>query len=63
MIILTPIIVVVNAISYAVLRILGIDPKKNEDQITEEELRTIVDVSHESGVIEGDERKMFLGVW
>lgn len=58
MIILTPIIIVVNAISYAVLRILGIDPKKSEDQITEEELRTIVDVSHESGVIEGDERKI-----
>ena len=58
MVVLTPIIVVVNALSYAVLRLFGVDPKKDYDQITEEELRTIVDVSHESGVIEGDERKI-----
>ena len=58
MVVLTPIIVVINALSYAVLRIFGVDPKKDYDTITEEELRTIVDVSHESGVIEGDERKI-----
>lgn len=58
MVVLTPIILVVNAISYAVLRVFGIDPKKNDNQMTEKELRTIVDVSHESGVIEGDERKI-----
>ena len=58
MIVLTPIIFVINALSYAVLRIFGVDPKKDYDKITEEELRTIVDVSHESGVIEGDERKI-----
>ncbi len=58
MVVLTPIIVVVNVLSNGVLRIFGLDPKKNYDQMTEEELRTIVDVSHESGVIEGDERKI-----
>lgn len=58
MVVLTPIIVVVNALSNGVLRIFGVDPKKDYDQMTEEELRTIVDVSHESGVIEGDERKI-----
>lgn len=58
MVVLTPIIFVINALSYGVLRIFGIDPKKNDNQMTEEELRTIVDVSHESGVIEGDERKI-----
>lgn len=58
MVVLTPIIVVVNVLSNGVLRIFGVDPKKNYDQMTEEELRTIVDVSHESGVIEGDERKI-----
>ena len=58
MVVLTPIIVVVNVLSNGVLRIFGLDPKKDYDQMTEEELRTIVDVSHESGVIEGDERKI-----
>lgn len=58
MVVLTPIIVVVNVLSNGVLRIFGVDPKKDYDQMTEEELRTIVDVSHESGVIEGDERKI-----
>lgn len=58
MVVLTPIIVVVNALSNGVLRVFGVDPKKDYDQMTEEELRTIVDVSHESGVIEGDERKI-----
>ena len=58
MVVFTPIIDVVTALSYGVLRLFGVDPKKDYDQITEEELRTIVDVSHESGVIEGDERKI-----
>lgn len=31
--------------------------------MTEEELRTIVDVSHEDGVIESDEKKMIYNVF
>ena len=33
MVVLTPIIFVINALSYGVLRIFGIDPKKNDNQI------------------------------
>ena len=58
MVVLTPIIFVVNALSKGVMMLFGINPEGDEDQMTEEELRTIVDVSHESGVIEGDERKI-----
>ena len=36
----------------------NLDPKANNNQMTEEELRTIVDVSKENGVIESEEHEM-----
>ncbi|MBP5265397.1 MAG: HlyC/CorC family transporter, partial [Lachnospiraceae bacterium] len=53
--ILTPLIVIVNAISHVILRLFGV---KEAPRIgmTSDELRTIVDVSHESGTIETDEK-------
>ena len=56
--ILTPVISFVNAIAMGFLKILRIDPNANKDTLTEDELRTIVDVSHESGVIESEEKEM-----
>lgn len=61
--ILTPVIFVVNMLSNGVLRLLGVDPNATEKVITESELRTIVDVSHEEGVIETEERKMINNVF
>ena len=58
----TPVIVIVNFLANGVLRIAGVDPNKKDDLITENELRTIVDVSHEEGVIEKDERNMIKNV-
>ena len=57
MVILTPVIFVINWLAMAFLKLLRVDPNNNEGAITEEELRTLVDVSHESGVIEGEERE------
>lgn len=62
MIALTPVIVVINAIAGLFLRLLGIDPNKKQEVITEDELRTIVDVSHEEGVIEKEELEMINNV-
>ena len=59
MYILTPVIAVVNWLSMGFLRLLRVDPGAGEAGITEEELRTLVDVSHESGAI-GDEEKEFI---
>lgn len=56
--VLTPFIFVINKMAMGVLFLLGVDPRKNKDAMTEEELRTIVDVSQESGVIEDEERDM-----
>ena len=41
---------------------MRVDPKKKYTTMTENELRTIVDVSHEEGVIESEERKMITNV-
>lgn len=61
--VLTPVIFVVNKLSLGVLAIFRVDPSKKTNTITETELRTIVDVGHEEGVIESDERKMINNVF
>ncbi len=63
MTVMTPVINIINFLSLAFLRLLRVDPNKNNDTMTEEELKTIVDVSHESGVIETEEREMIHNVF
>lgn len=60
---LTPVITIINKLSNLFLRLLRVDPNKNKDTLTEEELKTIVDVSHESGIIETEEREMIHNVF
>lgn len=62
MVVLTPFIYVINKLSMGFLLLLRVDPKAKTSTITESELRTIVDVSHEEGVIESEERKMINNV-
>ena len=56
--VLTPVIFILNKLSTAFLRFLRIDPDSKNRSMTEEELRTIVDVGKESGVIESEEHEM-----
>lgn len=63
MTIVTPISVVINMMARVIFFILRVDPNEKPEAITEEELRTIVDVSHESGVIEEEEREMIKNVF
>lgn len=63
MFILTPAIFVINFLSGILMKILGIDPNAKSSSMTETELRTIVDVSHEEGVIEQEERQMINNVF
>ena len=62
MIVLTPVIFIVDKIAYVFLRLFGINPNKKKTVITESELRTIVEASHEEGVIESKEREMINNV-
>ena len=61
--VMTPFVFIINKLSDIILRILHIDPNAGNKQMTESELRTIVDVSHESGVIESDEKEMIYNVF
>ena len=63
MTVLTPVIFVVNQLSFFVLKLLRVDVKAKGESITEDELRTIVEVSHEEGVIESEEKKMINNVF
>lgn len=62
MTVLTPVIIAINFLANGFLRLIGVNPNQKEAAITEEELRTLVDVSHEEGVIEQDEKKMINNV-
>lgn len=59
--ILTPLSFIFDKISHGLLILLHID-QSDKPSITENELRTIVDVSHEEGVIESEERQMITNV-
>ena len=60
---MTPVIFVINGLSIGILFLLRVDPNAKNTAMTETELRTIVDVSHEDGVIESDEREMINNVF
>ena len=61
--IMTPFIFIINGLSIGILFLLRVDPNARQTAMTETELRTIVDVSHEDGVIESDEREMINNVF
>ena len=61
--ILTPVIFIVDKLSGWIMRLLHIDPNKKVSTMTENELKTYVDVSHEDGVIESEEREMIYNVF
>ena len=63
MTIMTPVIFIINLFSRGVMRLMRVDPDAASKAMTEEELRTIVDVSHEDGVIESDEKEMIYNVF
>ncbi|MCI6692324.1 MAG: hemolysin family protein [Clostridium sp.] len=58
-----PLVIVFTSISSVFIRILGGDPKATEPFITEEELRTMVGVSEEEGVLEDVEKEMIFNVF
>ena len=60
--IMTPVIFLINGLSMGILTLLRINSKDQNKGVTEEDLRTIVDVSHEDGVIESDEKEMIYNV-
>lgn len=63
MFLLTPVIFLVNNLARGVLSLMRIDASVKGSTITEHELRTLVNVGHEEGVIETEERQMIYNVF
>lgn len=63
MFVLTPIIFIINKLSSGVLFLLRVNPMDADTSMTEDEIRTIVDESQESGAIEDEEREMIHNVF
>ena len=61
--ILTPLIVLINILARAFIRLLGVDPDRKELVYTENEIRSIVESSHQEGVIEKSEKFMINNVF
>lgn len=58
-----PFVYILTAISSFFIRVLGGNPDADEAFITEEELKTMVDVSEEEGVLENVEKEMIFNVF
>lgn len=62
MIVLTPIVWIVDTIAKGIIKLFKLDQNKQEN-LTEDELRTYVDVGKEEGVIEHEEHEMINNVF
>lgn len=58
-----PFIMIPSFISKTLLKILGVRASDFEEDVTEEEIRMMVDIGSESGVIDNDEKKMIHNIF
>ena len=58
-----PFVTFLSASGNAVLRLFGVDPHGGEEQVTEEEIRMMVDVGEEKGVIEESQKEMINNIF
>ncbi|MGN0331200.1 MAG: CNNM domain-containing protein, partial [Kineothrix sp.] len=59
----TPVVYIIGKLSAVISRLLHIDMSRRSSLMTETELKTYVDVSHEDGVIETEEREIIYNVF
>ncbi len=59
----TPGVALVQGISFGVARLFGADPSKLSSEVTEEEIRMMMDVGSEKGVIESSQMEMINNVF
>lgn len=62
-IVFAPLVWILNLSTNAVLRIFGIDPNKEEDTVTEEEIMMMSDAGAEKGTIDEDENRIIKNVF
>lgn len=61
--VLRPAVRVLNVVTGGLIHLFGCDPHERSPIITEAELKTIVNVSHEEGVLESEERIMINNIF
>ncbi len=61
--IMRPVTAAERLIAGLLLRVFGVDPNAPDEEVTQEEIRAMVDIGEESGVIESDERDMIENVF
>ncbi len=59
----TPLVKVLSISANGIVRIFGIDPNANLESVTEEEIRMMVDVGEEHGVIEDVQKEMINNIF
>ena len=63
MVLFTPAVYIIGKLSSGVLFLLKVDPNAKTNAMTEHELRTLVNVGQEDGVIESEEKQMIYNVF
>lgn len=63
MVVLTPVVYLIGKMSNVIMTALRIDPDAKHNIMTEHELRTLVNVGQEDGVIESEEKQMIYNVF
>ncbi len=58
-----PLVWLLTASTNGILRLIGIDPNAEDEEVTEEEIRMMVDVGTEKGTIEASEKEMIHNVF
>ncbi len=58
-----PVVWVLTASTNGMLRLLGIDPNEEADEVSEEEIRMMIDMGREKGTIDSDEQEMIQNVF
>lgn len=58
-----PVVSFLTVSTNGVLRLMGIDPNAEDDEVSEEEIRMMVDVGSEKGTIDHDEREFIQNVF
>lgn len=61
--IFAPLVWLLTTSTNGVLRLLGIDPNQQEEQVTEEEIRMMVDAGSEKGAIDCEEKELIQNVF
>lgn len=58
-----PVVRFLNASTNVIVRLFGVDPNQDEEEVTEEEIRMMVDVGEERGAIQENEKEMINNIF